>query len=188
MRRWMAAIMVLCLLALPLAAAEGLVLNTAEELTEYLNRCRAEGLAEMETICSGDLYAQISADDFAGLYRMAYLAGVSDFRLRYSDSGTLQFQNVVYQAVPAAAECATEEEVRAAAKIPCLIVRGNNDYSTRLPFLPMYPVTLNYWQADEEFPASGRLLLDSSAEHYLTVEDSVTVGELILQALTGSKL
>ena len=27
-----------------------------------------------------------------------------------------------------------EEEVRAAAKIPCLIVRGNNDYSTRLAF------------------------------------------------------
>lgn len=61
--------------------------------------------------------------------------------------------------------------------------RSGADYCVELPFLPRYPVTLNYWQADEEFPASGRLLLDSSAEHYLTIEDSVTVGELILQAL-----
>ncbi len=60
----------------------------------------------------------------------------------------------------------------------------NADYCVMLPFLPMYPLTLNYWLADEDFPASGRLLLDSSAEHYLTVEDSVTVGEIILEALT----
>lgn len=61
--------------------------------------------------------------------------------------------------------------------------RTNVDYSAELPFLPMYPVMLNYWQADEEFPPSGRLLLDSSGEHYLTVEDSVTVGELLLEKL-----
>lgn len=57
------------------------------------------------------------------------------------------------------------------------------DYSVVLPVLPMYPVVLNYWQADEEFPASGRLLLDTGAEHYLTVEDSVTVGQLLLEEL-----
>ena len=57
------------------------------------------------------------------------------------------------------------------------------DYCVELPFLPMYPVTLNYWQADEDFPASGRLMLDASAEHYLTIEDAVTVGQLLLQML-----
>ena len=61
--------------------------------------------------------------------------------------------------------------------------KSNADYCVELPFLPMYPVTLNYWLADEDFPASGRLLLDSSAEHYLTLEDSVTVGEIILEVL-----
>jgi len=63
--------------------------------------------------------------------------------------------------------------------------KSNADYCVELPFLPMYPVTLNYWNADEEFPASGRLLLDSSAEHYLTIEDAVTVGELLLKELEG---
>ena len=60
---------------------------------------------------------------------------------------------------------------------------SNADYCVELPFLPMYPVTLNYWCSDEEFPASGRLLLDASAEHYLTIEDSVAVGELLIEVL-----
>ncbi len=64
-------------------------------------------------------------------------------------------------------------------------VPGQSDLRVVLPFLPMYPVTLNLWFTDEEFPASGRLLLNGSAEHYLTIEDSVTVGELILSALKG---
>ncbi len=61
--------------------------------------------------------------------------------------------------------------------------RSSADYCVELSVLPRYPVTLNYWMADEEFPASGRLLQDSSAEHYLTIEDSVMVGELLLERL-----
>ena len=48
-------------------------------------------------------------------------------------------------------------------------------------------VLLKVWFADEEFPASGRLLLDESAPHYLTIEDAVTVGSLILDQLTGAQ-
>lgn len=62
-------------------------------------------------------------------------------------------------------------------------VPGSADLRVVLPFLPMYPVTLNLWFADEDFPASGRLLLDRSAERYLTMEDSVTVGEIVLTCL-----
>lgn len=60
---------------------------------------------------------------------------------------------------------------------------SNADFSAVLPFLPNYPVTLRVWFADEEFAASGRLFVDVSADHYLTVEDAVTVGELVLQRL-----
>lgn len=49
--------------------------------------------------------------------------------------------------------------------------------------MPNYPVWLKIWFADDEFPASGRLLLDASAEHYLSIEDAVTVGELLLKLL-----
>lgn len=57
------------------------------------------------------------------------------------------------------------------------------DLCMELPFLPNYPVTVHFWQADEDFHASGRLTVDASAPHYLTIEDAVTVGELILENL-----
>lgn len=63
------------------------------------------------------------------------------------------------------------------------LVDSNADFSAVLPFLPNYPVTLKLWFADEDFPASGRMLLDAGADHYLTIEDAVTVGEIILERL-----
>lgn len=60
---------------------------------------------------------------------------------------------------------------------------SNADLCVEFPFLPMYPVYLKIWFADDEFDASGRMFLDASAEHYLSVEDSVTVGSVILEHL-----
>jgi len=64
-------------------------------------------------------------------------------------------------------------------------IESNADFTAVLPFFPQFPVTLKIWFADEDFPASGRMMLDASADHYLTVEDAVTVGELILERLAG---
>ena len=63
------------------------------------------------------------------------------------------------------------------------LIPSNADLCAKFYFLPNYPVWLKIWFADEEFPASGRLLLDQSAEHYLSIEDAVTVGSLILHKL-----
>lgn len=70
----------------------------------------------------------------------------------------------------------------------CLALGGkmqpsNADLCTQFRFAPHYPVWLKLWFADEEFPASGRMLLDASAEHFLSIEDAVTVGGLILGKL-----
>lgn len=62
---------------------------------------------------------------------------------------------------------------------------SNADLCARFPFLPRYPIWLRLWLADEEFPASGRMFIDEAAAHYLTVEDAVTVGDLLLERLTG---
>ena len=64
------------------------------------------------------------------------------------------------------------------------IVDSNADFAAELPFLPMIPVILKLWFADEDFPASGRILLDAGTDHYLTIEDAVTVGEIILERLS----
>lgn len=60
---------------------------------------------------------------------------------------------------------------------------SNADFCVKFEMMPRYPVWLKIWFADEDFPASGRMLLDSSAEHYLSIEDAVTVGTLILDRL-----
>lgn len=64
------------------------------------------------------------------------------------------------------------------------ILSSNADLCAEFSFLPFYPVTLKIWFADDEFPASGRMFLDKTADHYLSVEDAVTVGALILDKLS----
>lgn len=72
----------------------------------------------------------------------------------------------------------------------CLALGGeelasNADLCVCFHFAPRYPLWLRLWYADEEFPASGRLFLDECAAHYLTVEDAVTVGDVLLKQLTA---
>ena len=49
-------------------------------------------------------------------------------------------------------------------------VEGKADFSCVLPFLPRWPVMLNLWFADDEFDGSARLLVDKTADHYLSIE------------------
>ena len=80
-----------------------------------------------------------------------------------------------------------EELERRCRSLGAEILPSNADFCARFGFAPRYPVWMKVWFADEEFPASGRLLLDESAPHYLTIEDAVTVGSLILDQLTGAQ-
>lgn len=64
------------------------------------------------------------------------------------------------------------------------IVPSNADLCAVFDLFPLYPMTLKLWFADEEMPGSGRLLLDKSASHFLSVEDAVTAGDLLLEKLS----
>lgn len=78
------------------------------------------------------------------------------------------------------------ENLRAACTaLGASIENSNADLYAVFPFLPQYPVILKLWLAEEEdeINGSGRLFLNSSADHYLPVEDAVTVGTLILDKL-----
>lgn len=44
------------------------------------------------------------------------------------------------------------------------------DYICRFDLLPRIPLFLCFWETDEEFPASCKLFLDSSAEAYIDIE------------------
>lgn len=62
-------------------------------------------------------------------------------------------------------------------------VTGKADLSVKFSFLPSYPVLLNIWFEDEEFPPSAKMLVDQTADHYLSIEDAVTVGTLLLEQI-----
>ena len=62
-------------------------------------------------------------------------------------------------------------------------VEGKADFSCALPFLPRWPVMLNLWFADDEFDGSARLLVDKSADHYLSIEDAVAVTDILIARL-----
>lgn len=64
------------------------------------------------------------------------------------------------------------------------VVPSNADLCAVFDLFPLYPMTLKLWFADEEMPGSGRLLLDKSASHFLSVEDAVTAGDLLLEKLS----
>lgn len=76
-----------------------------------------------------------------------------------------------------------EELKRRCLSLGAVLLPSNADLCAGFYFMPNYPIWLKIWFADDEFPASGRLLLDASAEHYLSIEDAVTVGELLLNLL-----
>lgn len=60
---------------------------------------------------------------------------------------------------------------------------GKADLCVEIPFLPNYPVIFNIWLEDDEFPPSAKLLVDKRADHYLTIEDAVTLGEVLLNTI-----
>lgn len=62
-------------------------------------------------------------------------------------------------------------------------IQTNADMTYHIPFLPLLPVTVKVWLPDEEFPASGRLLLDRSADHYFTIEDAVMMAEMLIERI-----
>ena len=51
-----------------------------------------------------------------------------------------------------------------------VMVDGKADVSVIIPYAPMFKVLVNFWEGDDEFPASGKVLVDENAEHYLEIE------------------
>lgn len=76
-----------------------------------------------------------------------------------------------------------DQIARACAHLGAEFTDGQADLCAVFHVLPRYPVWLKVWFADDEFETSGNLFVSRSANHYLTVEDAVTVGSLLLSEL-----
>ena len=60
---------------------------------------------------------------------------------------------------------------------------GDGKITATFQFLPRVPVTLHFWSADDELPASANILFDSTANDYLHTEDFAAVGSLLTDFL-----
>ena len=78
----LACCMLLTASALPAMAEDTLSADSEEALQVILEEQQALGAETFQVKCSEELYALISADRFAPLYRLCYLTGMKDFRLR----------------------------------------------------------------------------------------------------------
>ena len=98
------------------------------------------------------------------------------------------FDRQFEQAARRLAACRPEALFEACAALGGERIAANADVCCVFPFLPRYPMTLKLWFPDDELPGSGRLFLDGSAAHYLSVEDAVTAGGLLQEALLAACL
>lgn len=62
-------------------------------------------------------------------------------------------------------------------------IKSKADYSAVFKLFPNYPITVNIWFEDEEFPAEANMLIDKSADNYLTIEDAVVAADLMMQVI-----
>ncbi|MBR3704234.1 MAG: DUF3786 domain-containing protein [Oscillospiraceae bacterium] len=62
------------------------------------------------------------------------------------------------------------------------IEKSNADLCALTSLAPLFPITMKLWFSDPEddLPASGRMFVDRTADHFLTIEDVVLLCEYLI--------
>ena len=60
---------------------------------------------------------------------------------------------------------------------------GKADACADFFFAPNFPVRIRFWEEDEEFPPSGKVLVDANAGHYLSMEGCGTACLLTVRSI-----
>ncbi|RLA95144.1 MAG: hypothetical protein DRG25_00930 [Deltaproteobacteria bacterium] len=58
------------------------------------------------------------------------------------------------------------------------------DIGTRLQVLPKVPVTLIYWEGDDEFPPDLNILFDATIKEFFSTEDIAVIGQEVMIRMT----
>ena len=83
-------------------------------------------------------------------------------------------------------QCTPESLGRACATLGATLREDSPaDLCAVFHFLPRFPLMLNLWLADDEFPASGKLLVNAGVRHCLGTEAIGTVGCMLVERLCG---
>ncbi len=80
-------------------------------------------------------------------------------------------------------DCSCSQFAQACRELGGTVIDGRGDVTAVIRYAPMFPVTVNFWEADDEFQASGKTLVDLSAEHYLGTEAAGSACKALVSAL-----
>jgi len=80
-------------------------------------------------------------------------------------------------------DAAPEAVAAACRSLGGTLLPGKADVTAVIPYAPRFPVTVRFWSGDEEFPGSGKALVDAAAQHYLTLEAAGGACASVVQAV-----
>lgn len=72
---------------------------------------------------------------------------------------------------------------RAASALGGTVVDSASDAAWLVPALPRVPVTLQWWDGDDEFEPRAELLFDETASHHLTTDGCAVLGSWLTASL-----
>ncbi len=143
------------------------------KMMNRLYEMRKEGLFEDDTYCN-DSWSKIIIYDYIRRKGNKALTGnwVTLGYFPNTASHVKAFQRSAEEKVAAAFNKDIEQLKARCSELDGIEVPGKMkaDYICRFDLLPCVPLYLCFWAADEEFHASCKLFLDSSAEAYIDIE------------------
>ena len=163
-----------------IAAKSGAVFHSSRNVLEIMSFYETIEIQLPEFYYLTLLHYLDMADGTEGSQKLITFGNLKDGLIR----GT-KFDRTAEQKLEKLLQDKDPEKIQKACKnLGAEFIETKADLCAVFPVLPRYPVTLKIWFADEEFPASGKIFLQDHADHYLSVEDAVTVGEILLQKLS----
>ena len=111
MKQWFLLLITLVLLLSAACFAEEMTASTADEFSACIAQVRDTEPETFSVTVQPELLAQLEADNYAALHQLCRLADMADYRFRLSTSGTITFQNVVFQDLNIAV-CKTTDDVK----------------------------------------------------------------------------
>ena len=76
---------------------------------------------------------------------------------------------------------------RAAEALGASPLTGMGDRAWRIQALPKVPLTLLWWDADDEFDARAEIMFDDTAPHHLTTDGCAVLGSWLTSALRARR-
>lgn len=158
------------------------------KMMSKLYEMRKEGLFEYDTYCS-DSWSKIIIYDYIRRKGNKALTGnwVTLGHFPNTASHVKAFQRSAEEKVAVTFNKGIEQLKARCNELDGIEVQGKMkaDYICRFDLLPCVPLYLCFWADDEEFHASCKLFLDSSAEAYIDIEYLAYLVERFVELLTS---